>query len=119
MSIATAPLPSDFAELRAFAASLQTEIAARDAELYAKTLHIEKLKRNWHCYAVRAFGAPLKNLTTTSRPGCDHGLLSVDDHDPVLVWVARLFAKDTLGLLSGDTEDRRLSDAVGIEVPTA
>jgi transposase len=48
MSLATAKIPSDPAELRAFAASLQMEmqreIAARDAELYAKTLHIEKLK---------------------------------------------------------------------------
>src|ERR1039458_7274400 len=48
MSLATANIPSDPAELRAFAASLQAEmqreIAARDAELYAKTLHIEKLK---------------------------------------------------------------------------
>jgi hypothetical protein len=58
MSIATASLPSDPAELRTFAASLQAEydtlkqesgtrqaemqreIAARDAELYAKSLHI-------------------------------------------------------------------------------
>jgi transposase len=37
MSLATAKIPSDPAELRAFAASLQNE-------LYAKTLHIEKLK---------------------------------------------------------------------------
>src|ERR1017187_5316748 len=48
MSLSTSPLPSDPAELRAFAASLQMEmrreIASRDAELYAKTLHIEKLK---------------------------------------------------------------------------
>jgi transposase len=55
MSLATAPLPTDPAALRVFAASLQAEfgslkhrmdreIASRDAELYAKTLHIEKLK---------------------------------------------------------------------------
>lgn len=37
MSFCAAPLPENPAELRAFAASLQ-------AELYAKTLHIEKLK---------------------------------------------------------------------------
>ena len=37
MSLATAKIPSDPAELRAFAASLQNE-------LYAKTLHVEKLK---------------------------------------------------------------------------
>ena len=55
MSLATADLPSDPDALRAFAAALQTElttmtadktreIAARDAEIYAKTLTIEKLK---------------------------------------------------------------------------
>ncbi|MGI9419467.1 MAG: IS66 family transposase [Geminicoccaceae bacterium] len=48
MSLATASLPSDPNELRAFAVSLQLEmqrqIAARDAEIYAKTLHIEKLR---------------------------------------------------------------------------
>jgi transposase len=65
MTLSTAPLPTDFAALRAFAATLQGEIESRDAELeardaqlktrdveiqvykeelYAKTLHIEKLK---------------------------------------------------------------------------
>jgi transposase len=44
MSLSTASLPSDFDSLQAFAIALQTEIAARDAEIYAKTLHIEKLK---------------------------------------------------------------------------
>ena len=58
MSLATASLPTNFADLRAFAAALQghyqtlqnehgslkVELQARDAELYAKTLHIEKLK---------------------------------------------------------------------------
>ena len=48
MSLATATLPSDPEDLRAFARSLQLEmqreIAVRDAELHAKTLHIEKLK---------------------------------------------------------------------------
>src|SRR5581483_2724223 len=37
MSLSVAPLPENPVELRAFVASLQ-------AELYAKTLHIEKLK---------------------------------------------------------------------------
>jgi hypothetical protein len=37
MSLATAALPTDPDELRIFAAALQSE-------LYAKTLHIEKLK---------------------------------------------------------------------------
>lgn len=44
MSLATAELPSDPEALRAFAARLQAEIAARDHEIYSKTLHIEKLK---------------------------------------------------------------------------
>ena len=51
MSLASAPLPDAPQALRAFAASLQAElarkdveIAARDAEIHAKTLHIEKLK---------------------------------------------------------------------------
>jgi transposase len=51
MSLSTSPLPSDPAQLRAFAASLQAEYGALKqesgtlrAELYAKTLHIEKLK---------------------------------------------------------------------------
>jgi transposase len=51
MSLATASLPSDPQALRALAASLQEELAtkerelaARDAEIYAKTLHIEKLR---------------------------------------------------------------------------
>jgi len=62
MSFSSASLPSDFDSLQAFAIALladydtlksehgalktelQTEIASRDAEIYAQTLHIEKLK---------------------------------------------------------------------------
>jgi transposase len=48
MTIAVAALPDDPEELRAFAKTLQAEYtsvkAALEAELYAKTLHIEKLK---------------------------------------------------------------------------
>ena len=51
MSLASTPLPSDPAALRALAAGLQAElarkelqIAANAAEIHAKTLHIEKLK---------------------------------------------------------------------------
>ena len=51
MPSATGPLPSDPEALRALAAALQEalvtrerELAARDAELHAKTLHIEKLR---------------------------------------------------------------------------
>ncbi len=51
MSLAHDPLPSDPGVLRVFAAGLQAglarkdmEIAANAAEIYAKTLHIEKLQ---------------------------------------------------------------------------
>jgi transposase len=51
MPLSTVSLPSDPEALRALAASLQEalatkdrELAARDAEIYAKTLHIEKLR---------------------------------------------------------------------------
>ncbi len=44
MSLATASLPADPDALRVLAARLQAELAARDSELYAKTLHIEKLR---------------------------------------------------------------------------
>ena len=44
MLLATATLPADPETLRAFAARLQAELAARDSELDDKTLHIEKLE---------------------------------------------------------------------------
>ena len=51
MALATASVPSDPEALRALAIALQEalatkdrELAARDAEIYAKTLHIEKLR---------------------------------------------------------------------------
>jgi len=48
MFLATAPLPDDPIALRVFAQSLQAamarELSARDAEIYEKALHIEKLK---------------------------------------------------------------------------
>ena len=51
MSLVSQDLPSDPDALRALVAALQTQlaekdlaIAARDAEIHAKTLHIEKLK---------------------------------------------------------------------------
>lgn len=76
MSLATAPLPKDIAALQAFAASLQseltvtssrnaslqTEIAARDAELYAKTLHIEKLKAQLALLRRARFGRSSEKL---------------------------------------------------------
>jgi transposase len=60
MSLATATLPSDPEDLRAFARSLQLEmqreIAVRDAELHAKTLHIEKLKAQLAALKRARFG---------------------------------------------------------------
>ena len=44
MPSATGFLPSDPEALRAFAVSLQEELALKDRELHAKTLHIEKLR---------------------------------------------------------------------------
>lgn len=55
MTLATAPLPSDLAELRAFAASLQ-------AELYAKTLHVEKLKTQLALLRRARFGRSSEKL---------------------------------------------------------
>ena len=54
MPSATGPLPSNPEALRALVVSLQEvlvtterELAARDAELHAKTLHIEKLRATY------------------------------------------------------------------------
>jgi hypothetical protein len=51
MSLVSEPLPTDLDALRLFAENLQAELARKDgeiaanaAEIYAKTLHIEKLK---------------------------------------------------------------------------
>lgn len=76
MSLSSAPLPTDVAALRAFAASLQqhyqalqnehgslkSELQARDAELYAKTLHIEKLKAQLALLRRARFGRSSEKL---------------------------------------------------------
>jgi transposase len=62
MSLAEATLPSDPAALRAFAATLQTALAARDAELYSKTLHIEKLKMQLALLRRARFGRSSEKL---------------------------------------------------------
>lgn len=62
MSFATAPLPENLDELRVFAASLQTEIAARDTELYAKALHIEKLRLQLAALRRAQFGRSSEKL---------------------------------------------------------
>jgi transposase len=66
MSLAQADLPHDPSELRAFAAALQVEmrreIAARDAEIYAKTLHIEKLKAQLAVLRRARFGRSSEKL---------------------------------------------------------
>jgi transposase len=55
MSLATAELPTDPDELRAFAAAMQ-------AELYAKTLHIEKLKAQLATLRRARFGQSSEKL---------------------------------------------------------
>lgn len=58
MSLAIASLPSDPDELRAFAAALQ-------AEVYAKTLHIEKLKAELAALRRARFGRSSEKLDRT------------------------------------------------------
>lgn len=55
MSLATAELPTDVEELRAFAAALQSE-------LYAKTLHVEKLKAQLAVLKRAGFGQSSEKL---------------------------------------------------------
>jgi transposase len=55
MSLATAPLPETFDELRSFAESLRSE-------LYAKTLHIEKLKMQLAVLRRARFGRSSEKL---------------------------------------------------------
>jgi transposase len=69
MSSATASLPSEPAALRALAVSLQDalatkerELAARDAEIYAKTLHIEKLRATLALMRRARFGGSSERI---------------------------------------------------------
>jgi transposase len=69
MPSATASLPADPAALRAFAVSLQEtlavkerELAARDAEIHAKTLHIEKLRATLALMKRARFGQSSERL---------------------------------------------------------
>src|SRR3954449_7963835 len=71
MSLASLPLPSDPAALRALAAGLQAElarkeleIAANAAEIHAKTLHIEKLKMQLAVLRRARFGRSSEKLDT-------------------------------------------------------
>ena len=62
MSIAAAKLPENIDELRAFALSLQTGYAVLEDELYAKTLHIEKLKAQLAVLKRARFGRSSEKL---------------------------------------------------------
>ena len=62
MSIAVQNLPADPEELRAFAATLQAQYSALQAELYAKTLHIEKLKVQLAALRRARFGRSSEKL---------------------------------------------------------
>src|SRR4051812_30825845 len=71
MSLASMPLPSDPAALRALAAGLQAElarkeleIAANAAEIHAKTVHIEKLKIQLAVLRRARFGRSSEKLDT-------------------------------------------------------
>ncbi len=73
MSLAIQPLPEDHDALRRFAADLQAELArkdleitARDAEIHAKTLHIEKLKMQLAMLRRARSAAPPRSSTTRS-----------------------------------------------------
>ena len=69
MSLASARLPSDPDALRTLAVALQAELAARDlaiavrdAEIHAKTLHIEKLKAQLAILRRARFGRSSEKL---------------------------------------------------------
>ena len=69
MSLATDPLPTEPNALRIFAADLQAELARKDieiaanaAEIYAKTLHIEKLKMQLAVLRRARFGRSSEKL---------------------------------------------------------
>jgi transposase len=62
MSLSRSVLPSDPEELRIFAARLQTEYAAAEAELYTKTLHIEQLKAQLAALRRSRFGRSSEKL---------------------------------------------------------
>src|SRR3954465_14932550 len=69
MSLAIQPLPEDPDALRRLASDLQAgmgrkavEITARDAEIYAKTLHIEKLKMQLAVLRRARFGRSSEKL---------------------------------------------------------
>jgi transposase len=75
MSLASLPLPSDPAALRALAAGLQAElarkeleIAANAAEIHAKTLHIEKLKMQLAVLRRARFGRSSEKLDRDIEP---------------------------------------------------
>src|ERR1700712_2680555 len=69
MSLAIQPLPEDPDALRRFAADLQAELArkdieitARDAEIHAKTLHVEKLRMQLAILRRARFGCSSEKL---------------------------------------------------------
>src|ERR1039458_10215163 len=69
MSVAMSPIPQNPAEFQAYAEALQavlaaqeSEIAARNEELYNKTLHIEKLKMQIAALRRARFGRSSEKL---------------------------------------------------------
>lgn len=62
MSLATASIPENPADFHSFATALQAELAAREEELYAKTLHNEKLKMQLAALRRAQFGRSSEKL---------------------------------------------------------
>ena len=69
MSLVSEPLPTDLDALRLFAENLRAELAGKDreiaanaAEIYAKTLHIEKLKMQLAVLHRARFGRSSEKL---------------------------------------------------------
>ena len=69
MSLAAAKLPENLDELRVFAASLQAEAQIYKDELYAKTLHIEKLKAQLAALRRARFGRSSEKLDREIEQG--------------------------------------------------
>ena len=67
MSLASCPLPDNPAELRAFALALQNRNQVLEDELYAKTLHIEKLKMQLAALRRARFGRSSEKLDRDDR----------------------------------------------------
>jgi hypothetical protein len=95
MSLATAELPTDPAELRAFALACQSELKMAEISVQYKTLEIEKLK-----FEIAKLRRGQSSASTDVSPGrlhatphCNHGHFSeppVEKWDTVRLVVQKL-----------------------------